>query len=57
MTDLPCLLATGGYDHSVRLWSTSDPNSSKVLQHQDSVSALRRLFARLRLKLAIARRL
>ena len=57
MTDLPCLLATGGYDHSVRLWSTSDPNSSKVLQHQDSVSVLRRLFALLRLKPATARRL
>ena len=35
----PCLLATGGYDHSVRLWQTTDSTYSKVLQHPDSVSA------------------
>lgn len=32
------LLATGGYDHTIKLWQAHSGMCSKTLQHADSVS-------------------
>ena len=32
------LLATAGYDHTIRFWSTQHGICTRTVQHQDSVS-------------------
>lgn len=32
------ILATGGYDHAIKLWQTHTGISSRTMQHVDSVS-------------------
>ena len=32
-----CLLATGGYDHQIRLWRVDNGSSYRTFQHADSV--------------------
>jgi len=32
-----CILATGGYDHQVRLWRVDNGSSYRTFQHADSV--------------------
>ena len=34
----PILLATGGYDHTIRLWQATSGVCLKTIQHPDSVS-------------------
>lgn len=33
-----CVLATGGYDHQIRLWRVDNGSSYRTFQHSDSVS-------------------
>ena len=34
------MFATGGYDHTIKLWQTHTGICMKTLQHPDSVSAI-----------------
>ncbi len=36
-----CILATGGYDHQVRLWRVDNGSSYRTFQHADSVGPQR----------------
>lgn len=36
MPDKEPILATGGYDHTIKIWSPHSATSVKTLQHSDS---------------------
>ena len=35
------ILATGGYDHTIRFWAAYNGQCQRIVQHPDSVSQLR----------------